>query len=131
LRRSGVTKRNKPVEKIPAEDFKNLILQVKADKGLTWAEMADLAGRTVGTMVSYAHGRKVWVSQRVADDILQRLAGANLPPTRLQQVKYTQLRRKDQSEQRAETLQTRKLDERKGAIAELRKSLGTLRLDEG
>jgi len=123
--------RNQAESEVSAVDFAALLKKLKEGHGLTWAQMADRTGRAPGTLKSYAFGKRTWVSQKVADDILQRLAGVALPPTPRQQAVYTQLRRKDQSEQRSETLSSRKLGDRKAQVEQLRSKLSALPLSEG
>lgn len=121
--------RNKPKEFISAQAFSTALKEVKAHRGLTWREMADLAGRSPGTMSAFAHHKRQNVLKETADDILRRLSGEPLPPTSRQTAEYTAMARKTQTDQRSETLKSKKLDERKAAVAELRTKLRSVRLD--
>ena len=118
-------------KEMPAEDFANLLKQIKADLGLTWEQMGEKTGRAAGTLRYWGANPGRWVSRSVADDVIRRLAGEPLPPTARQKAEYTALSTKNQSLQRAETLQSNRLGDRKAAVAELRNKLGAVRLDEG
>lgn len=116
--------RNTADERIPAEEFKVALLSLKSDLGLSWAQMAERTGRSRGTLSSYTNPKRVWVGKSTAEDILRRLKGQSRPPTPSQQASYTSLRRKDQSDQRSQTLADRKRLVRKAQIDELRQRLG-------
>lgn len=121
--------RNNSREYISGEAFASILKGLKAHKGLTWAQVAEVTGRSAGTLSSYAHGKREFVLKDTADDIIRRLYGEPLPPTSRQTAEYTAKTRKTQSEQRSETLQSKKLGERKAKVAELRASLRSVRLD--
>lgn len=127
--RARTVSRRKTEEQIPAKEFHQTLLRIKAEQGMTWEQMADKTGRTLGSISSYSRKSAKWVSREHAEELLLRLSGAPLPPTPLQEAKYTALRRKDQSEQRAVTLSSNKLDDRKASVAALRVKLGSLSLD--
>lgn len=116
-------------EYIPVGPFASTLKEVKAQRGLSWAELAAECGRTRGTITSYVYGNRTVVTKETAEDILRRLAGEHLPPTSHQTREYTVAARKTQTDQRSETLQSKKLDKRKAAIAELRESLRQVRVD--
>lgn len=122
--------RTKAEENVSMEAFVVAIMKFKEANNLTWAQMDARAGRSPGVLNSYRWGGRKYVSRAVAEDILGRLNGHSKAPTRLQQAEYTDKARKDQANQRAETLRDNKLQERKAKVAELRKSLGALRLDK-
>lgn len=122
--------RNKQLEYISAEVFATTLKEIKAQKGLKWREMAVITGRSPGTLSAFAHGKREFVLKNTADDVIRRLSGEPLPPTLRQQAEYTVLARKTQSDQRTETLQSKKLGERKAQVAELRRKLRSVRLDE-
>lgn len=121
--------RNTAIEYISADTFSESLKRIKDQKGVSWTDLAMECGRTRGAITSYAYGTRQSVMKSTADDILRRLAGEKLPPTRLQVKEYTVAARKTQTEQRSETLQSKKLDQRKASVAELRRSLRTVRLD--
>lgn len=121
--------RNKSVEYVSAQDFADAIKKIKAEKGLTWEEMGNRAGRAPGTIASYAFGNRERIEKTTSEDILLRLSGARLEPTARQQAEYTAMARKMQTDQRSETLQSKKLDQRKAIVAELRASVRQVCLD--
>lgn len=122
--------RNSSAEYISAQAFSSTLKEIKAQKGLTWGQMGELAGRSPGTMSAFAHQKRDFVLKSTADDVLRRLSGEPLPPTPRQAAEYTAMERKTQTGQRSETLRSKKLGERKAIVAELRKSLRSVRLDE-
>lgn len=111
---------------VDADVFNLLIKRIKNEQNLTWEDVAWKTGRKMGTISSFGRSGKKWVSKDLADDMLKRLAGTAKVPTPRQEKEYTALRRKDQSEQRSETLKGQKLEDRKAAVADLKRKLGSL-----
>lgn len=109
---------------VEADVFNLLIHRIKDEQGLTWEDVAWKTGRKLGTISSFGRSGKQWVSKDLADDMITRLAGTAKVPTPRQEKEYTALRRKDQSEQRSETLKGQKLEDRKAKVAKLREQLG-------
>lgn len=110
---------------IPIEEFQKTLLALKSKHEWTWAQVASLTGRKISHISAIAHDKnKKTIKRETAEDILSRLAGAARVVTEQQKAEYTALSRRDQADQRAETLREKKLAERRANVAKLRDALG-------
>ena len=78
------TKRRQMAEKggtITADEFRQALRKVKANKGWTWDELARQGGVSPGRIRSLMFGQQKLVTRDWATDFLRRLAGLSAPPT--------------------------------------------------
>lgn len=72
---------------IPIEQFRAALRKIKAQKGMTWAQMAEAGGQSRGWIMSYMfdHKRLVSINKDTATLFLQKLAGVGTPPSKHQE----------------------------------------------
>lgn len=110
---------------IPIESFAEALLTLKATKGLTWGQMAVMAGRTPSHLSALViPGHKKTILKATAEDILRRINGEHLSPTPLQVRQYNARMQKLYREQRAETLKIKKTEDRHVKLTALSLRLG-------
>lgn len=121
-----MTNQRKGLDWIPREDFARVLLAFKEEHGYSWSQLGRMCGRStshISTLGSkYTGAAKI--KKSVADDIMRRLNGEHLTPTKMQVRQYDERQKRLQREQRSETLKRRKLEERLARINELSIRLG-------
>lgn len=114
------------VEWISREDFARILLEFKERNGYSWSQLGRMCGRTTShiSTLGSKYGGAAKIKKSAADDIMRRLNGEHLHPTKMQVRQYDEKQKRLQREQRSETLKQRKIEERLDKINALTLRLG-------